>query len=50
MTIELVEGLEESAVAVTADKIQTNPVAVMGNSLIEVENPELHVARTNYTS
>jgi hypothetical protein len=50
MTIEFVERLEEGAVAVAIDEVQANPVAIMGNGLIEVEDPELHITGTNYTS
>src|SRR3546814_12944893 len=48
--VEFVESLEEGAPTLHAYKIESNSVAVVQDGLFEVENPQLHVPRAQYTS
>src|SRR3546814_268244 len=47
--VEFVESLEEGAPTLHAYKIESNSVAVVQDGLFEVENPQLHVPRAQYT-
>src|SRR3546814_16134466 len=47
--VEFVESLEEGAPTLHAYKIESNSVAVVPDGLFEVENPQLHVPRAQYT-
>ena len=49
MTVKLVERLKEGPPAFNAHQVQTNPVTIMLDRLVEVQNPQLHIARANHS-
>lgn len=49
VAVEFVERLKEGTPILEADEIETNPVTVMNNSLVEIEDPQLHVSWAEYT-